>query len=161
MKITFEQIMDLNPCLPEDEIKSIVGDGLEVCTDTICDLRRRCVRDEHIIWVASRVLEAPLILEWMTKVKIRLLRHHVLNCGLPSAEAWAKEWLDGKQSELGAQLIYDTWRLGMFKTCWAIALAFETSLARLVWQVEPIYEEEIAHLVMDLMTLLERRANNV
>jgi hypothetical protein len=52
---------------------------------------------KDIVWVICRnnALTPEQQAEWLECIVTRAIRLHVLNCGIPAAEAWAQNWLDG------------------------------------------------------------------
>ena len=52
---------------------------------------------KDIVWVIClrNALTPEQQAEWLERIVTRAIRNHALNCGIPTVEAWAQNWLDG------------------------------------------------------------------
>ena len=94
--ITVDMVMSWHPCWSEPAVRSVVGDGLPVTSDTVRQVRARGVSDEDIVWAACRALDASTRTAWLERVVTRAVTTHALHCGVPAIESWARRWLGGE-----------------------------------------------------------------
>jgi hypothetical protein len=70
---------------------------------------------KDIVWVICRnnALTPDQLAEWMERIVTRAIRLHVLNCGIPAVEEWARNWLDGtdrsSESAKAARAATEAW----------------------------------------------------
>ena len=81
---------------------------------------------KDIVWVICRrnALTPEQQAEWLECIVTRAIRNHALNCGIPTVEAWAQNWLDGTDRSSTAAAAWAAWT-----AVWASEAAWEARAA--------------------------------
>jgi len=101
------------------------------------------------IWVACRpgALTDQQQAAWLERIVTRAIIHHALNCGIPTVEAWAQNWLDGTDrsnaAAAAAWTVEAAWAARATTwTAWAAAAARAAERERQVQDCREILTQE-------------------
>ena len=99
------------------------------------------------VWVICRpdALTHEQKAEWLERIVTRAIRNHALNCGIPTVEAWAQNWLDGtdrSNAAAAAAWTAEAARAARAAEAWAAAEAAEAERERQVQDCREILTQE-------------------
>lgn len=106
---TISDILALHPCCTYTEPHlAKLFDGRE--TITLADVLDMPIPDRDKVWFATKtgMLTQPQLIEFLNRIVSRAVTNHVLNCGIPELERWAREWLNGNSTAAAAAYAADT-----------------------------------------------------